>query len=108
MVETPYGAVLQRLVGDQALVSVSGVCGELTGNMARRFSREISTRMPQFVVILGGTNDLGWDVPVQEAAANLCAMYDRARQAGAEPIAVTVPSLRPFEPPAPREATFWL
>jgi lysophospholipase L1-like esterase len=92
--ETPYGAFLQERVGSAARVLVSGVCGELTGEMAMRFRRDVLARQPTFVVVLGGTNDLGWNAAPPEIMRNLVKMYELASAAGIRPVAVTVPSLR--------------
>ena len=92
--ETPYGAFLSERLGAAATVKVSGVCGELTAEMAARFHRDVIEEAPQYAVILGGTNDLGWNVPPAEIRGNLVAMYEAALEAGIRPVAVTVPSLR--------------
>ena len=55
--ETPYGRFLQEMLGEMASVTVSGVCGELTGEMAMRFRQDVLDHAPSYVVILGGTND---------------------------------------------------
>jgi lysophospholipase L1-like esterase len=75
-------------------VDVSGVCGELTGEMVMRFRRDILERRPRFVVLLGGTNDLGWNAQPQEIMRNLVQMFEQALAAGITPVAVTVPSIR--------------
>ena len=92
--ETPYGAFLQDRLGAEAAVAVSGVCGELTGEMVERFDRDVMTLKPASVVILGGTNDLGWQTEPADILRNLVAMYDRALAEGVRPVAVTVPSIR--------------
>lgn len=92
--ETPYGAFLQERLGACATVSVSGLCGELTSEMVARFPRDVIALKPASVVILGGTNDLGCMVPPEEIMRNLASMYDAALAAGAQPVAVTVPSIR--------------
>jgi acyl-CoA thioesterase-1 len=93
--ETPYGAFLQERLGSAARIAVSGVCGEVTGEMVLRFRRDVLDHQPQYVVILGGTNDLGWNADPQEIMRNLLKMYTQARAAGVRPVAVTVPSIRP-------------
>jgi lysophospholipase L1-like esterase len=92
--ETPYGGFLQERLGTAARVAVSGLCGELTGEMTMRFRRDVLDHRPAVVVILGGTNDLGWNAQPTEIMRNLMKMYESALAAGVEPIPVTVPSLR--------------
>lgn len=92
--ETPYGSFLQALTGPRARIAVSGVCGELTAEMVLRFHRDVVAPAPGFVVILGGTNDLGWDRGPVEIMRNLLTMYEMALGAGIQPVAVTVPSIR--------------
>ncbi|TLY22944.1 MAG: hypothetical protein E6K68_01725, partial [Nitrospirae bacterium] len=59
--ETPYGRFLAERLGDRGQVQISGVCGELTAEMVERFERDVVRHRPAWVVILGGTNDLGWN-----------------------------------------------
>lgn len=92
--ETPYGRFLQELAGPSVLVSVSGVCGELTGEMAMRFRSAVLVHQPAYVVILGGTNDLGWNAAPADIMRNLLKMYELSAGAGIKPVPVTVPSIR--------------
>jgi len=100
--ETPYGRFLAERLGDRARVQISGVCGELTAEMVERFERDVVRHRPAWVVILGGTNDLGWNRQPAEIMRNLTAMYERAAQAGIRVAAVTVPSIRGFDDQIPR------
>lgn len=59
-----------------------------------RFRRDVLDRQPAFVVILGGSNDLGWNAQPQEIMRNLVKMYEQALAAKIQPVPVTVPSLR--------------
>jgi lysophospholipase L1-like esterase len=93
--ETPYGAFLQERLAAAAQVLVSGVCGELTSEMLMRFRRDVLAHQPHSVVILGGTNDLGWNADPSEIMRNLLKMFEQALAAGVQPVAVTVPSIRP-------------
>jgi lysophospholipase L1-like esterase len=45
-------------------------------------------------VILGGTNDLGWNAAPADIMRNLLKMYELASAAGITPVPVTVPSIR--------------
>lgn len=92
--ETPYGLVLQERIGNRALVEISGICGEVTGEMVLRFRADVLDRRPQWVIILGGTNDLGWNAEPAEIMRNLTKMYELARAASIVPVPVTVPSIR--------------
>jgi len=92
--DTPYGLVLQDCLGSQARVEISGICGEVTGEMVLRFRAAVLDRRPQVVIILGGTNDLGWNADPAEIMRNLMKMYELARAASIIPVPVTVPSIR--------------
>lgn len=70
-----------------------GVNGDLTRDMLRRFQRDVIAEQPQYVILLGGSNDVGWGFPVDAIFSNLQAMYDAARQHAVEPIGCTVPSV---------------
>lgn len=106
--ETPYGLFLQEYLGAVADVRISGVCGELTSEMAMRFRRDVLQHRPGHVVILGGTNDLGWNASPGDIIKNLIKMYELARAAGTIPVPVTVPSLRVDVTGAGSEAEAWL
>jgi acyl-CoA thioesterase-1 len=92
--ETPYGRFLQDCLGARARVAVNGLCGETTGDMVIRFRRDVAPHRPAWVVILGGTNDLGWNAAPSEIMGNLVQIYDQALNEGIQPVAVTVPSIR--------------
>ena len=92
--ETPYGKLLQQRLGDAYQVVVRGVSGELTGEMVERFPLDVLDQPPHSVVILGGTNDLGCNIPLYDIFNNLLRMYQQAQTHGVHPIAVTIPSIR--------------
>ncbi|HEX8751721.1 MAG TPA: GDSL-type esterase/lipase family protein, partial [Nitrospira sp.] len=91
---TPYGQFLQERLGSSVEIKVNGICGELTGEMAMRFRRDVLQHQPSHVVILGGTNDLGWNAEPADIMKNLVKMYELARASHITPIPVTVPSIR--------------
>ncbi|MCC2641049.1 MAG: uncharacterized protein K0S45_1462 [Nitrospira sp.] len=86
--------MLQERIGDRARVDISGMCGEVTGEMVLRFRADVLHRRPHRVIILGGTNDLGWNADPAEIMRNLTKMYELSRAASIVPIPVTVPSIR--------------
>ena len=94
---TPYGEFLHQLLGGAVEVKIRGINGELTTEMVMRFSRDVISLKPDYVMILGGTNDLGWNARPQEIMRNLVTMYARAKSAGITPVAITVPSIRGFD-----------
>lgn len=105
---TPYGDWLQEMIGSAGQVSSSGICGELTGEMLIRFRRDVLAYQPRYVVILGGTNDLGWNGPIHEIMRNLVKMYEQTRAADGVPVPVTVPSLRVEDAGNSREGLEWV
>lgn len=103
--ETPYGSFLQARLWPQATVMTSGICGEVTSDMVVRFRQDVLAHSPDYVVILGGTNDLGWHVPPDEIFGHLLNMYAQALGVGIQPVAMTVPSIRMDVDPGANE---WL
>ncbi len=74
-----------------------GLNGDLTEGMLNRFDRDVLQLSPNHVIILGGTNDIGWGVPVREIYSNLEAMYDKAINHGIRLIACAVPSILGYD-----------
>jgi lysophospholipase L1-like esterase len=105
---TPYGDNLQDQLGTAARVLVSGICGELTGDMIRRFRRDVLDHRPGFVPILGGTNDLGWNAAPADIMRNLVTLYEQTLAIGGVPIPVTVPSIRVLDGSGSLEASDWV
>jgi len=70
-----------------------GVNGDLTSGMLVRFRKDVIQFNPQYVIILGGTNDIGWCLSVEGIFLNLQRMYEMALENKVEPIACTVPSI---------------
>lgn len=92
--DTPYGRFLETSLGGKIQVRVSGICGELTGEMVMRFRRDVLDHRPDYVPILGGTNDLGWNASPHEIMRNLVKLYEQTLAMGGHLIPVTVPSIR--------------
>ena len=92
--DVPYGGFLQEWLGARGRVSVKGMCGETTSDMMTRFSRDVIDVGPSHTVILGGTNDLGWNVAPSTIVTHLERFYTMALAAGIRPVGVTVPSIR--------------
>ncbi|KJU86897.1 lipolytic protein G-D-S-L [Candidatus Magnetobacterium bavaricum] len=95
--ETPYAEFLSKKLSDRINFITSGISGELTEEMLRRFPSDVISVKPDYVIILGGSNDLGWGMQPTVVMRNLHAMYTMAQKAGIVPIAVTVPSIRGYD-----------
>ncbi len=74
-----------------------GIVGELTEDMINRFDRDVVGSQPNVVIILGGSNDLGWGFEPPSVARNLAKMYDEALIHGIQPVACTVPSVLGYD-----------
>jgi len=101
---TPYTDSLKRMIdealekaGKRRLVDVTfynkGVSGELTADMLRRFSGDVVAVKPNYTIVLGGSNDIGWAVEPNEILENLVQMYRKSSAAGIEVITCTIPSI---------------
>ncbi|MBF0565854.1 MAG: hypothetical protein HQK89_11470 [Nitrospirae bacterium] len=95
--ETPYTHFLSQMAAGKLEFASRGINGELTSDMLNRFDDDVLALYPDYVIILGGTNDIGWGVATSEIFENLSYMYNRAKSHGITPVAVTVPSLRGYD-----------
>jgi acyl-CoA thioesterase I len=91
----------------QVSVVNHGIGGDTTAGMLSRFSFEVLQQRPSLVIIMGGTNDLWWDLDVNIIQANLSSMVCQARHYDITPImALPLPFWREkaekqdWEPPA--------
>ena len=74
-----------------------GINGELTSAMLERFSRDVVDEKADYVIILGGANDIGWGSDPAMIAHNLTSMYDAALNNGIRAVACSVPSILGFD-----------
>jgi len=102
----PYPKCLELLAGEylrslhsEAKVRVlnRGISGELTSGMLGRFVSDVVDEKADYVIILGGTNDIGWDSETASIAHNLTSMYDLALKNSIGPVACSVPSILGFD-----------
>lgn len=70
-----------------------GVCGDCTSDMLMRFDRDVVKKEPDYVIVLGGTNDLGGGENPINVFDNLKKLYQRAESNNINPIACTIPSI---------------
>jgi lysophospholipase L1-like esterase len=52
---------------------------------------------PNCVIILGGTNDIGWNMDTRMIVRNLGMMYDASQSKDIMPVACTVPSILGYD-----------
>jgi acyl-CoA thioesterase-1 len=74
-----------------------GINGDLTSGMIERFSRDVVDEKADCVIILGGTNDIGWGFDTAVIAQNLSSIYDMALRKGIGSVACSVPSILGFD-----------
>lgn len=68
------------LVENQVKVKIinSGIGGDTSGGLLGRFYHDVVQHKPDVVLIMGGTNDLWWDLEVNLIQANIFAMTCQA------------------------------
>jgi lysophospholipase L1-like esterase len=88
------GAWPARLDAEDAhltLLHNSGVPGDTTAMMLARFDRDVLAYKPSVLFIMGGTNDLGHNIPIATTVANLRAIIVKAKKAGIGVFMMRVP-----------------
>jgi acyl-CoA thioesterase-1 len=101
---TPYTDLLiDRVSRDFPSDSLSieiinkGIVGQLSEQMLVRFGSDVIRLSPRVVIILGGSNDLGWGLAPREILRNLSEMYRLSLENKIVPIACTVPSILGYD-----------
>ncbi|HEY1133585.1 MAG TPA: GDSL-type esterase/lipase family protein [Nocardioides sp.] len=74
-------------------VANTAVSGQTLGQMEARFRRDVLSRDPAAVVIMGGTNDVRLDVPIPDSLRSLRAMVTDAQATGADVWVISPPPL---------------
>ena len=104
---TPYTTFLKEMI-DKFFESINkneleieihneGVCGDLTGGMLNRFKHDVIKPDPDFVIVLGGSNDIGYNLPAPLIFDNLIKIYQKSRENKIKPVACTLPSALGFD-----------
>lgn len=77
-----------QLVENQIQVTVlnRGIGGDTSGGLLGRFYPDVVRFQPEMVVILGGTNDLWWDLDINLILANIFAMTSQAQYRNIVPV----------------------
>lgn len=77
-----------------------GVCSQTTGDMLKRFDRQVIRRSPDMMILIGGYNDIFQGYSVETALTNLEHMVRTALENGISVImCVPTPIVHPFDPP---------
>ncbi len=99
-----WTALVENAVGIE--VFNQGIGGDCTGGMLSRFCPGVLPLEPDVVIILGGTNDLWWDLRVNTILANVFSIACQARYHGVAPVVGLPPPIfkeaaqrRDFAPP---------
>jgi lysophospholipase L1-like esterase len=68
------------LVENQIMVKIinSGIGGDTSGGLLGRFYHDVVQHKPEMVLIMGGTNDLWWNLDINLIQANIFAMTCQA------------------------------
>jgi lysophospholipase L1-like esterase len=64
----------------------SGIGGDTSGGLLGRFYQDVVQHRPEYVLIMGGTNDLWWDLDVKLIQANIFAMTCQAENHNIVPL----------------------
>lgn len=77
-----------QIVGESLKIKVKnkGICGDTTGGMLSRFGRDVVEEKPTHVLIMGGSNDLIFQVPKSVIHSNLATMVYQAYHYRIQPI----------------------
>jgi len=79
-----WPSLLQNALGTEVLNT--GIGGDTTAGLLSRFSTDVIPRKPDAVILMGGTNDFWWDLPVNNVLANLFSMAYQAQFHGIAPL----------------------
>jgi len=83
--------------GDNIKVVNKGVNGDLTSGMLERFSTDVVDEKADYLIVLGGTNDIGWGLDLATIVHNLTSIYDAARNKSISAVACSVPSILGYD-----------
>ncbi|MDR2051485.1 MAG: GDSL-type esterase/lipase family protein [Deltaproteobacteria bacterium] len=100
--EVRRSAVWTTLAGREsgALVLNRGVNGMMTSGMLERFRRDVLEERPDAALLMGGANDILFELDAAGAENNMADMARRAREAGIRPF-IGIPA--PFCPPVRKD-----
>ena len=65
--------------------------------MLERLSTDVVDEKADYVIVLGGTNDIGWGLDLATIVHNLTSIYDAAQNKKISAVACSVPSVLGFD-----------
>ena len=80
-----WPALLENALGGVETLN-TGIGGDTTAGLLSRFTADVVAQKPDVVVLMGGTNDFWWGLPVNTVIANLFTMAYQARHHGIAPV----------------------
>jgi acyl-CoA thioesterase-1 len=88
-IQSQYSYWIMRHHPDWSVLN-KGINGQRTDEILSRFYQDVVQEKPDFVIILGGVNDVYQGIPLDSIETNLRAMYEEAIMAGMRVVACTV------------------
>ena len=96
----PYSTALRKLLNehcqDTVVVDTAGVSGEMVvPSMTHRLDKLLKEASAPYdwLIILGGTNDVGMGVKGEDLLPHLLGLHNRAKETGARTLALALPQL---------------
>jgi len=83
--EYRWPALLHNALGGIETLN-TGISGDTTAGLLSRFGADVIVHKPDVVILMGGTNDFWWGLPVNMVMANLYAMAYQAQHHGIAPV----------------------
>lgn len=72
-----WPSLVQNSIGVEVINT--GIGGDTSAGLLSRFSTDVSARKPDLVILMAGTNDFWWDLPLNIVMANLFSMASQAQ-----------------------------
>ena len=90
------GRKIAEETNDDLLFVNKGIPGELTSNFLRRVNYDLLSFKPKpnYSIIIGGTNDLGWGIPNEKIFENIIKLHEISREFNIFSIGGTIPPIR--------------
>lgn len=85
-----YPERLGELLAPEYIVTNEGRSGDETGQILGRYRSTVSARGHDWLVVLGGWNDINHDLQLATIQGNLLSLYEEAAADGSRVVAVTV------------------